>query len=133
MATSGPVPSIRSFGLTFATVFALLGLLPWFVGGPRPYVSLLLIAAALLAVTFLVPRVLVWPNLTWFRIGLLLHGVFNPVLMALAYYGAFLPVGLVMRLFGDDSLHLKWDKRAPTYWIDRAATEPPPGSMTKQF
>jgi|SRR5665647_1253363 len=126
-------PSLRSFGLTFTVVCLALSLLPWILHGVRPSLLLLSIAVGFFVVTFLVPRVLKPFNFVWFRFSLFLHGVVNPVLMALSYYGAFLPTGLVLRLMGSDLLRLKWEPGAKTYWINREDGGPLLGSMNRQF
>jgi hypothetical protein len=40
------------------------------------------------------------------------------VLMLLFYYGLLMPIGLVFRLIGRDSLCRKWDPTAQTYWVE---------------
>ena len=120
--------SERNFGLVFAAVFALIGFLPLTHGGAVRWWSVA-ITAAFLVFAFLVPRALRPLNLLWFRFGLLLHAIVNPLIMLLLYYGAFVPTGLVVRAFGKDLLRLKWDNAAQTYWIMREPAAP----MTKQF
>ena len=65
------------------------------------------VAAAFVAVAFLAPRVLQPLNLIWFKFGLLLHHVVNPVVMALMFYGAILPMAVLLRWVGKDLLRLK--------------------------
>lgn len=133
MSRKTELPSLRNFGLTFTAVCAILGLLPWMLRAAAPNKLLLTAAVVLLAITFLVPRILMPFNLVWFQFSLLLHRVVNPVLMLLAYYGAFLPTGLVLKLTGSDLLRLKWRPEAQTYWIKREKSESNPSSMSRQF
>ena len=79
------------------------------------------------------PRVLAPLNIIWFRLGLLLHHVVNPVIMAVVYYGAVVPMGLLLKARGKDLLRLKRDPDATTYWIVRDPPGPAPGSMKQQF
>jgi hypothetical protein len=77
------------------------------------------------------PRVLHPLNRAWLALGLLLHHVVNPVIMALMLYGAILPMALLLQALGKDLLRLKREPQATSSWIPR---EPPaPGSMSKQF
>jgi hypothetical protein len=85
-------------------------------------------AAALLA-----PRLLKPLNRAWFALGLLLHYVVNPVIMAVMFYGAILPMAMLLRWLGKDLLRLKREPNAQTYWIAREPPGPAPGSMSKQF
>ena len=124
--------SDRSFGIVFACVFALIGLWPM-LHGSAPRLWALAVAAACLAAALLRPQFLSPLNRLWFRFGLLLHHVVNPVLMLLIYYGAVVPTGLVLRALGKDVLRLKLDRAAASYWIIRDPPGPAVGSMEKQF
>lgn len=124
--------SERSFGLVFACVFALIGVVPWTLGhGLRSWA--LIVAAIFLAAAYLAPALLAPLNKLWFRFGLLLHNVVNPIVMALIFYGAVLPTGLMVRAMRKDLLRLKRDPQAQSYWIKREPPGPAPDSMTRQF
>ena len=124
--------SDRSFGLVFAGFFALVALLPATHGAPIRWWALGL-ALAFAAVAFAVPRLLHPLNRVWFALGLLLHHVVNPLVMAVMFYGAILPMALLLRALGKDLLRLKRDPQAVSYWIAREPPAPAPGSMRKQF
>jgi hypothetical protein len=123
-------PSDRSFGLTFAFVFALVALLPlWRGGAPRWWA--LAGAAVILALAIAWPRVLAPANRLWLRLGLLLHRVVNPIVMGVLFYGVVTPFGLLMRLFrAGIARSLRPDRKATTYWTTRA---PHPSRMEQQF
>jgi saxitoxin biosynthesis operon SxtJ-like protein len=126
------VGSNRTFGLVFAAVFGIVALWPLVSGGmPRPWAAVL--AVAFLAVALVAPRLLSPLNRAWFHVGLTLHRVVNPIVMAIIYYGTVVPVGLILRARGKDMLRLKRDPNARSYWIERDPPGPPRGSMTKQF
>lgn len=124
--------SERSFGIVFACVFALIGLVPWLFGHDLRLWALI-IAAIFLATAYFAPRALTPLNRLWFKFGLLLHTIVNPVVMALIFYGAVLPTALAVRAFGKDLLRLKRDPSAKSYWIERDPPGPAPESMTRQF
>jgi len=124
--------SDRSFGLVMAAGFTVLTLLnAWHAGRLWPWTGGL--AALFLAAPLLRPAALHPLNLVWLRFGLLLHGVVNPVVMALVFYGTVLPTGLVMRMLGKDLLRLKQQPDADSYWIVRAPPGPSPETMKDQF
>jgi Saxitoxin biosynthesis operon protein SxtJ len=126
------VGSNRTFGLVFAAVFGIIALWPLTAGAmPRLWASAL--ALGFLAVALIAPRLLSPLNRAWFYVGLALHRVVNPVVMAIIYYGTVVPVGLILRARGKDLLRLKQDPDAKSYWIAREPPGPPRGSMTKQF
>ena len=124
--------SDRSFGLVFAAVFLLIGLFPSLHGGSVRLWAIAL-ASVFVAAAFSVPHVLSPLNRLWLRFGLLLHHVVSPVLMAVLYYGAVVPTGLLVRAFGKDLLRLRRDPELTSYWVVREPPGPPQGTMSKQF
>jgi hypothetical protein len=126
------VGSERSFGLTIAAVLLLLSSFNWWHAG-RSWPWLTGIAAFLMTAALVHPPALKGLNQLWFKFGMLLHKVVNPVVMGLLFYGAVLPTGLVMRAMGKDLLRLKREPEAGTYWIRRVPAGPSPESMKDQF
>jgi hypothetical protein len=126
-------PSDRSFGRTFAVVFAVAaGLSAWrgWRIGPGWFVGLALLFG--LAAAFR-PAVLAPLNKAWLHFGLLLHKVVNPLVMAAMFFLVFTPMGVLMRAFGKDFLRLKRDPQAASYWIARQPPGPAPETLKNQF
>jgi hypothetical protein len=124
--------SERGFGIVFAVVFALIGGVPWLFGrGLSPWA--LAVALAFLVVALIVPKLLFPLNWVWFRLGLLLSRIGNPLIMGILYYGAFVPMGLLLRALGKDLLSLKSQPWERSYWINRDPPGPESGTMSKQF
>jgi hypothetical protein len=112
-------PSDRSFGFTFAAVFAAVAAITmWRGGGTASYVWLLLSGLFSLA-ALLRPGILEPLNKVWLHVGLLLHRFINPIVMALIFFFVFTPTGVIMRTFGKDFLRLSRKPGAPSYWITR--------------
>lgn len=125
-------PSERNFGLTFTVVFAVIGILPLLYGGALRWWSLV-VSAIILALTFLAPSALFWPNQWWFRFGLLLHRVVNPVVLGAMYYLAITPMALFMRALGKKLLDMQFDPDAKSYWIERQPPGPSADSVRRPF
>jgi saxitoxin biosynthesis operon SxtJ-like protein len=125
-------PSNRNFGLTLGAVFGLVAALKVFYWSPWSYLWAGL-GAAMLALALFCPKALTLPNKAWLRLGLVLHTIVNPVVMAILFYFTFLPIGLLLRLFDKDVLRLKWEREAKSYWIPRTDTRPLDESMRQQF
>lgn len=122
--------SERSFGLVFAAVFGVVALWPLLDGGDvRVWASIVAVCFALSALVY--PAVMKPLNFVWFKFGLLLHKIVNPIIMGMLFYVTIMPIGLIMRLSGKDILNLKIDKSAPSYWIKRESPEP--DSLRNQF
>jgi len=128
--------SERGFGLVFAIVFTIIGIIPLLKGGELRLWSLLL-AAVFLGLVLIAPgilRPLLRPlNILWFKFGLLLGRIIAPIVISLLFFIAITPTALVMRLMRKDLLSLKFDRQAKSYWINRSKTENPMGSMKNQF
>ena len=125
-------PSDRNFGFTMAAVFALIGGFGLYKGSSHAPIWLG-VAAVFAGLTLIRPRWLNPANRAWLKLGLVMYHVVNPVIMALLFFVAVLPIGLIMRLFGKDFLRLAWDRSSPTYWLSRSDPRPPSESMRQQF
>ena len=124
--------SNRSFGMVMAAAFALLTLISvWHVGRAWPWTGAL--AAFFFVFACLCPAALRPLNWMWLKFGLLLHMVVNPIVMALVFFGAVLPTGIIMRALGKEPLRLKRQPDANSYWIERRPPGPTPESMKDQF
>lgn len=136
MADRGKVkaPSEKSFGVTFASVFALLSAWQFYRHGMAVGpVATTVAALGFLAAAFAAPTVLRPLNLLWSKFGILLHRVVNPLIMGLLFFFVFTPIGVAMRLFGADPLRLRKKTDANSYWIVRAEENVEQSSMNNQF
>jgi hypothetical protein len=119
----------RRFGLVLVAVCSLVYGYGYWHGTPS---TVWLIAVLVLAaITLVMPRVLQPLLGVWMKIGGLMHVVVSPILLVLFYFGAVLPIGLALRLFGKDLLHLKRNDK--TYWIERQPPGPQPKTMTEVY
>jgi Saxitoxin biosynthesis operon protein SxtJ len=125
-------PSDRKFGLTLGIVFALLAVLK-LVERSNWGIIWSVLAVALIGAALLRPSLLALPNMIWLKLGLLLHLIVNPIIMALLFFGTILPIGLLMRVLGKDPLRLRLDKAADSYWLPRSDERPQSEAMRQQF
>ena len=127
-------PSERSFGITFAVIMTLLS--AWLLlrkGLPFWALLSLILALAFLVSAFVKPVLLSPLNRAWFRFGLLLHGIVNPIVMGLLFFAVFTPTGMIMRAMKKDLLRLRRVSAGSTYWVLRDAQTDPPTNMKKQY
>ena len=124
--------SDRSFGVVITIALTVIGLFPLLSGEPPRWWSLA-VAGVILVVTLVRAELLAPFNRVWFRFGLFLHRIVNPVIMAVIYFAVVTPTGLIMRAVGKDPLRLRRDPNAESYWIHRTPPGPEPESMTNQF
>jgi len=115
---------LREFGFTFGAIIAVLfGLLfPFLLDRdiPKwPWVILaLFVFWALVAPMSLRPV-----YVTWMRFGLVMSRITTPLIMGLVFFLVVTPMGILKRLFGQDSMRRKWDESGHSY---RSNSRKPP-------
>ena len=124
--------SERSFGVVIAAALGVLTLFNWW-HDRKIWPWLAGIALLFIVTGYFYPAALRPLNWLWFKFGLLLHSVVNPIVMGLLFYAAVWPTGLVMRAFGKDLLRLKREPECSSYWIARQPPGPEPATMKDQF
>ena len=105
---------LRQFG---AICFVALPVVGWLWGGSWPAIMWLAIAGGLLAVTGLVVPAILKPiflilTVVAFPIGL----VVSEIVLAIVYFGIFMPVTIIFRLLGRDALELKPMREQSSFW-----------------
>ncbi len=123
--------SDRKFGLTVGMVLSFIAVWPAIRHHAPLRLWLLTLGAALIIAALARPASLGLLNRLWFRLGLLLASITNPIVMGLMYFAAVVPLGWFLKRRGHDLLRLKSDATAETYWIARERSAP--ASLTKQF
>ena len=123
-------PSERSTGTVFAVVAVVLAAL---------YRDMLPVAVAFAGVSVVLgllswrsPQVLKPLNILWFKLGMLMHRIVNPVVMLAMFAVAVVPAGLLMQRFRDPLVK----RRKPageSYWVDIEASRQLTASMRQQF
>lgn len=125
-------PSDRSFGFTMAAVSALIGIAGRYKGSSHAPIWLC-VSVIFTGLSLWRPQSLGIANRAWLKLGLLMYRVVNPVIMALLFFGAILPIGFILRLSGKDFLRLERDASSLTYWLPRSDPRPLSESMRQQF
>jgi len=127
-----PMGSEKSFGIVFTVVFALIGLWP-LIKGVEPRYWAVGLGSLFLILAYAWPAALRPLNVLWFKFGMLLYKIVNPLVMGMLFYTTVTPIGLLMRATGKDPLNRSFDKNARSYWIERDPPGPEPQSMKNQF
>ena len=100
----------------------------------RPLQPWALVVALLLGlVSVLQPTWLVPFQKAWFKLGLWLAAIVNPVVTAVLSVFAITPSALLRRARGADPLPLRFDPLAGSYWTPRQPLGPAPETMSRQF
>jgi hypothetical protein len=67
------------------------------------------------------------------KFGEMLHRIVSPLALGIVFYFTVLPTGLLLRLFSNDPLRLRFDPTAKSYWIKREPPGPAAESLKNQF
>jgi hypothetical protein len=101
--------------------FIVLGGIANWRGKHRAGVVFAALGALLLMLGLIAPAVLAPVNRVWMALARAISKITQPVFLGIVYFVAFLPVGLVMRLFRRSAIARNRNSR--TFWVLR-----PPGA-----
>lgn len=109
---------LRKFGLTTGAIVAVLfGLLiPWLISADNPLWPWL-IAAPLVLWALVAPATLNPVYRGWMRVGGMIGAVTNRLILGIVFFLILLPMGVIMRLLGRDTMARKFDAHLPSYRI----------------
>ncbi len=125
--------SNRNFGLTFLSIFLLLSVQKLQTNDTQELKILLASSVLLAVVSFISPNLLGPFNRVWLKFGDILHNVTTPIIMGLLFYLVITPVGILMRLFKNDPLKLRYNLAVKSYWIQRIKATDIQSTMRNQF
>jgi hypothetical protein len=121
LSAKKPTPrrELRAFGLSLGVVCLLwAGGLAW-AGRPGAVPWLGTAGPVLLLLAWLAPGALAPLHRVWMPAARALARLLTWILLTLVFYLVFTPFGMIMRATGRDPLHRRWERQAPTYWIQR--------------
>ena len=125
--------SNKSFGLVFAGFFALLTVSSYFFGHHMRWPIWLGLSIVFAIVAYVAPQILSPLNRCWTKLGLLLHTIVSPVVLGFIFFCCIVPIGFLMRLFGNDPLRRHFEPEAKSYWLVREPPGPARDSFKRQY
>ena len=116
-------PSARDlqiFGLLLAVFFGLVGgIAYWRITEPNVAFGIWATGAIALAIYWLVPLLRKPMYLGWIYLAYPIGWIISHVILGATYYLLMTPIGMLIRLFGYDSMSRRFDKQADSYWKRR--------------
>lgn len=126
------LPSNHRFGFFFTIVFGALTAFIYFSQDGVYFYLPLFFALAILLTTILKADFLLPLNKLWMKFGFLIGMVVSPIVLGFVFFGIFMPVSIVMKVFGRDELRLKLVGRA-SHWKRKDSSISGLESFNNQF
>jgi hypothetical protein len=122
---------LRSFGCMVGGIFALMGLWPAVWRGQPLRLWSLILGGLLMVLGLAWPRSLTHVYRLWMRVGEVLGWINTRLILGAIFYLLFTPLGLYMRLRGQDPMRRTLAPEAESYRVERQSR--PAAHMRHQF
>ncbi len=122
---------LRNFGLIVGGVFLLIGVWPLIRHGEGMRLWAVVSGTILLPLGLVAPTILAPLFKVWMKLGHVMGWVNTRIILGILYFGLITPMGVMMRMFGWDSMHRTLSRDAASYRVVRQAR--PHTHMTRQF
>ena len=123
---------LRKFGITVGIVTGALALL-FFWRQKESASWFLIISITLLFFGITLPFVLKPIQKIWMSLAVIIGWFVTRVILIILFYLVVTPLGLIARMFAKDSLGMRFDEGARTYWIPKDYTKIDKKSYENQF
>ena len=91
------------------------------------------IAAVAAGLAWLAPVAMLPVFRVWMLLARGLLWINTRILLGLVFYLVVTPLGLMMRLFGNDPMERRFDRKAATYWVRREPLPKDPARFRRQY
>lgn len=114
------VKTLRKNGCIVGGVLLAMGVgIVWREGTGLASGFLIGVAALLIFIAFIRPKLLKQPYKLWMSLALLLGGIMSRIILTIFFFGALTPLAFLARLWGKSFLDIGFRSSRKTYWIRR--------------
>jgi len=124
---------LRNFGISLGAVCLIWAGVLWWRGHPAALKWLLIASPVLIALGLLAPIALYPLHRVWMPVAKGIARLLTWLLLALAYYLAFTPYGMIARMLRRDPMERRIEPGRSSYWIRRDDGPFDPERMKRQF
>ncbi len=116
---------LRRFAISTGVAVSLIfgWFFPWLTDS-KPAIDIMAVSALWIIWGLLLPVTLRPIYKGWMLFGLMMGRFMTPLILSIIYFTLITPVGLIMRLLGNDPLHRKLDSSAESYYVISDNIEP---------
>jgi vacuolar-type H+-ATPase subunit I/STV1 len=108
---------LRKYGLLMASAFGVITVL-LVLRGRATWVYTAVPSAVFLTSALAFPKALSPVEKYWMKLAAVMGFVMTNVLLVLVYIFAIVPTGLILRMFGKNSVRRGFQRNLDSYWID---------------
>ena len=129
----------RNFGLVMAAAATVIGFVRWGIHWARademPALPWYFVAVSVIfaVLALAAPRALMPLFRAWIALANVLNWIVTHIILTLVFILTVLPIGILMRLTGQDPLDRALDSDATSYWKEAENQLDDPDRYTKQF
>ena len=111
--------SSKKFGITFSIIFIIASAVLAYISENFYLISLslILLSSLLMLLSFLKPSYLDIPNIIWFRFGMLIASITNPIILFLIYFLIIFPTNIFYFICRYNPIYNK--KKASSFWVSK--------------
>ncbi len=120
MAHRTDTKELRQFGILVGSIFLVIGIWPLVFRGENPRIWSTVLGTAMAGLGIMFPKSLRHVHRFWMALGHVLGWINTRIILGVIFFGLITPMGLVMRWFGKDALHLRFVQEASTYRVNRS-------------
>lgn len=113
------LPSNRSFGFLMVLTGFIFSAWSYTKSLPHVAINAACGASMLFLITIFIPNILHPFNWFWYRLGLLIGKIVNPIIMGFIFFLLITPIAIISRFSGRDPLGLKKSNKLESFWIER--------------
>jgi len=126
------LPSNKKFGYFFGIIFFVLGIYFLFKETQGMSWLFLFLGGLFILTASYIPIILLPLNKLWFKLGLLLSKIVNPIIIGIIFFIVVSPIAILANFTGRDELRLKKSTKN-TFWIDKKESSHDQDFFRKQF
>ena len=123
------IGSEKNFGIVFTLFFLIIVIYKYIYFNELSFLFIFL-SIIFVFLSFFYPIIFKYPNILWFKLGILLALIISPIVMFAIYFLIFFPIGILLRLFKKDPMNLKINNNISTYWLNKEESK---STMKNQF
>lgn len=108
----------KNFGIVFGSIFLIIFFYIYLNNNKLSFIYLFL-SFLFYFLSFLFPRLLYYPNILWYRIGIILGNIVGQIVMGIIFFIIITPIKYLKLSTSKNFFNNKIDEKESSYWLNR--------------